>query len=298
MDSAVSVGEGAMGEVRTYDLAFGCGFSCGVTQALREANLQFASFPFDWTATPSFPKAARMVATDFAHWMDRDDLELVDVRHSGINKRIYANRRTGFGFVHDFSLFMEPDVSYAAESAKYARRIERLGKALSSARKVLAVCVEWPFLGELKKESLSETKRIFETRYRNAAFDLLYFHVSDGAAEAKVESDGGGITVVGCEYRKFLPDGVLYHEIDNSQIVAYLKSNVSVPDPRSAEEKAKYEADWKKQDAARWHGRNLIETFVNRTAFRRYRKLEKFLARKGLVPPERPLWFVSEDEPR
>ena len=287
-----------MGEVRSYDLAFGCGFSCGVTQALRAAGMQFASFPFDWTATPSFLKAARMVASDFARWMDRDDLELVDVRHSGINKRIYLNRRTGFGFVHDFSLFMTADEAYAFENAKYARRIERFGKALESARRALAVCVECPLLAPLKPSTLSETKRIFETRYRNAEFDLLYFHAVDGATEAKVEADGGGITVVGCEYRKYMPGGVLHHEIDNSQIAAYLKANFSVPDTRSAEAKTKYEEEWRKHDAARWHGRNILETFVNRSAFRQYRRLEKFLARKGLVPPERPLWFVTSDEPR
>lgn len=284
--------------MRTYDIAFGCGFSCGLTQALREAGLQFASLPFDWTATPSFPKAARMVATDFAHWMDREDLVLVDVRHSGVNRRIYANRRTGFGFVHDFSLFQEPDVAYAAESAKYARRIDRLQKSLSAARRVLAVCAECPMLPPLRAETLAETKRIFETRFRNATFDLVYFHAVDGATEARVESDDGGITVVGCEYRKYLPDGVLHHEIDNSQIAAYLRANVSVPDPRSEAEKAKYAADWRRQDAARWKGRNLVETFVNRTAFRHYRRLERFLAKKGLFPPERPLWFVKPDEPR
>lgn len=284
--------------MREYDFAFGCGFSCGVTQALREANLQFASLPFDWTATPSFPKAARMAATDFAHWMDREDLELVDVRHSGVNKRIYANRRTGFGFVHDFSLFLEPDVAYAAESAKYARRIDRLQKSLSAARRVLAVCAECPMLPPLRAETLAETKRMFETRFRNATFDLVYFHAVDGAAEACVESDGGGIAVVGCEYRKYLPGGVLHHEIDNSQIVAYLKANVSVPDPRSEAEKAKYAAEWRRQDAARWHGGNAFETFANRTAFRMYRKLEKFLSKKALLPPERPLWFVDKDEPR
>ena len=287
-----------MGEVKTYDLAFSCGFSCGITQALRDAGMQFASFPFDWTATPSFPKAARMVATDFAHWMDRDDLELVDVRHSGINKRIYLNRRTGFGFIHDFSLFVEPEAAYAAESAKYARRIARLGKALASARRVLAVGVEWPILPPLTVATLAETKRIFETRYGNATFDLVYFHAVDGATEARAEHDADGVTVVGCEYRKYLPGGVLHHEIDNSQIAAYLKANFAVPDTRSEESKAKYAAEWRKQDAARWHGRNAFETFVNRTAFRQYRKLERFLVRKGLVPPEPQYWLVPRDEPR
>ena len=108
--------------MKNYDFCFGCGFSCGVTQALRAANLQFASLPFDWTATPSFPRAARIAAADFAHWLDREDLELIDVRHSGINRRIYFNRRTGFGFVHDFSLFKSPDDAYAEVAAKYERR--------------------------------------------------------------------------------------------------------------------------------------------------------------------------------
>jgi len=292
------MGQGAVGEVKTYDIAFSCGFSCGITQALREVGMQFTSFPFDWTATPSFPKAARMVATDFAHWMDRDDLELIDVRHSGINKRIYLNRRTGFGFIHDFSLFVEPEAAYAAESAKYARRIERLKKALSSAKRVLAVGVEWPILPPLTVATLAETKRMFETRYKNASFDIVYFHAVDGATEAKVESDANGVTVVGCEYRKYLPGGVLHHEIDNAQIAAYLRANFAVPDTRSTEAKARYEAEWKRQDAARWHGRNAFEAFVNRTAFRQYRKLEKFLVRKGLVPPEPQYWIVPRDEPR
>ena len=206
--------------MKNYDFCFGCGFSCGVTQALRAANLQFASLPFDWTATPSFPKAARMAASDFAHWLDREDLELIDVRHSGINRRVYFNRRTGFGFVHDFSLFKSPDDAYAEVKAKYERRAERFRECLKSARTALAVCVEWPLLGRLRDETLAETKRVFETRFPGVKFDLLYFHVAEGASAAVVESERDGITVVGCEYRKYLDDGGVHHEIDNSQILA------------------------------------------------------------------------------
>ncbi|MBR2938995.1 MAG: hypothetical protein IKC15_03940, partial [Kiritimatiellae bacterium] len=66
----------------------------------------------------------------------------------------------------------------------------------------------------------------------------------------------------------------------------------------SEEEKRRYDEDWRRQDRARWHGRNEFETMVNRSAFRLYRKLERFLARKGLAPQERPMWFVTENEPR
>jgi len=283
--------------VKTYDFAFGCGFSCGVTQALRTANLQFASLPFDWTATPSVLKAAQMVASGFDKWLERGDLELVDVRHSGINKRIYFNRRTGFGFVHDFSLFMSEGEAFAFESDKYARRIARLDKSLRAAKKVLVVAAECPILPRMTDASLAEARCVFGEKYPATAFDILYFYPEDGRTAAHVVSENDGVTVVACEYRKWL-DRELHHEIDNSQIVDFLKANVTAVDPRSEEEKAKYEADWKKQDAARWKGRNFIETFVNRTAFRRYRRLEKFLMKKGLVPPERPLWFVTKDEPR
>ena len=293
----MSMGQGTLGKVKEYDICFSCGYSCGITQALRAANLQFASLPFDWMSTPSLVKAARMVATGFAHWMDREDLELVDVRHSGINKRIYANKRTGFVFVHDFSLFQTVDEAYASESKKYARRAQRLDELLRNAKKVLAVAVEWPILPRLTDATLAESKRIFEMKYPGASFDILYFYPEDGRTSAHVVSEKDGITVVACEYRKWF-DGELNHEIDNSQIVAFLKENVSAKDPRSEAEKAKYAADWKKQDAARWKGRNFFETFVNRTAFRRYRRLEKFLRKKGLVPPERPMWFITADEPR
>ena len=286
-----------MGEVKAYDFCFGCGFSCGVTQALRAANLQFASLPFDWTATPSVLRAAQMVASGFDGWLERGDLELVDVRHSGINKRIYFNRRTGFGFVHDFSLFMTEDEAFAFESDKYARRVARLDKSIRAAKKVLVVAAECPILPRMTDASLAESKRIFEAKYPGTSFDILYFYPEDGRTSASVVSEAGGVTVVACEYRKWL-DGEIHHEIDNSQMVDFLKANVTAADPRSEEEKAKYAADWKKQDAARWKGRNLFETFVNRTAFRRYRRLEKFLMKRGLVPPERPLWFVTKDEPR
>ena len=34
------------------------------------------------------------------------------------------------------------------------------------------------------------------------------------------------------------------------------------------------------------------------TAFRLYRQLERFLARKGLAPQEHAMWFGLENEPR
>lgn len=282
--------------MKHYDFAFSCGFSCGVTQALRAADLQFASFPFDWTASQGFRACAQMIADDFAHWMDRDDLVLVDVRRGGINKHIYRNRRNGFGFVHDFSSFKTFDENYPKESAKYARRIERLKECLGAAKKVLAICVEWPILPRVSDDELAETKRILSAKYPSVDFDLLYFYNENDRREPKTVSERDGITVVANDYRTF-QYGEVNHEMDNRGLISYLKENVSVEDPRTPEEKARYAADWKKQDHARWHGKNWFETFVNRTRFRSYRRLEKFLVKKGLVPRERPLWCLAPGHP-
>ena len=282
--------------MKEYDFVFSCGYSCAVTQALRAANLQFASFPFDWMATTSFKAAAQVVANDFAHWMDREDLELVDVRRGGIMKHIYRNRRNGFGFVHDFSSFETFDESYPKEAAKYARRIERMKLDLASAKKALAIYVEAPIMPRIYDEELAETKRIFETKYPGTEFELVYC-CEDPAKTGKASvSTRDGITVIAADYRTFTEDGEVNHEMNNAFLIDYLKMNVRAVDPRTPEEKAKYAAGWEKQDKARWHGKNWFETLINRTAYRQYRKLERFLMGKGLIPKERPLWFVEPEE--
>ena len=277
--------------MKTYDFAFSCGYSCAVTQALRTANLQFASFPFDWMASPGIRACARMIAADFAHWMEREDLELVDVRRGGINKHIYRNRRTGFGFVHDFSSYRTFDENYPLESDKYVRRIARFRTCLGAAKTALAVCVEWPNLPRIEAGQLLEVRRILAAKYPSVVFDIAYFHEQDGVKALEPVEVVPGIVTGGVDYRTF-EHGELNHEMDNAFLVEWLKANVSVTDPRTPEEKARYARDWAKQDRERWHGRNLLETFINRTRYRQYRRLEKFLVSKGLVPRERPLWIL------
>lgn len=275
-----------------YDFAFSCGYSCGVTQALRAAGLQFASFPFDWTATPSFRRAAETIAGGFARWMDRGDLELVDVRRGGINKHIYRNRRTGFGFVHDFSSYKTFDDNYPEVAEKYERRIERLQSCFLSAKKILAIFVEWPIFGRVSDEELSDARRILSERYPSAEFEVLYFYCEDGCKVARTVSSCDGITVVANDYRTF-QYGEINHEMDNRALMRYLRENILVEDPRTPEEKSLYAAGWERQDKARWHGRNWLEDLVNRTMYRHYRRLERSLVEKGLVPREQPLWCLA-----
>lgn len=281
--------------MKQYDFAFSCGLQCGASMALREAGLQFASYPFDWVFSPSLPQSVRLVSDGCAHWLEPQDLELVDVRRGGIGKHVYRNRRTGVWFVHDFSSFRTFEENLPEVTAKYQRRIQRLRDDLSRARQALAVCIESPRRPRLTDGELAAALQILRAAYPAAKIELLYFFVREGVNEPVAESSCDGVTAVGLDYRTF-DGGELNHLVETSGVVRYLRANVSVPDRRTDEQKRRYEADWRAQDRARWHGTGLVSTFVNRTAYRFYRKLEKFLVKKGLVPRERPLWCLPPEE--
>ena len=140
--------------------------------------------------------------------------------------------------------------------------------------------------------NLAEARRILSAKYPATAFDIAYFYVRDGIRTPETTVVEPGLVVGGVDYRTFA-SGELNHEMDHAFLVDWLKANVTVTDPRTPEERTKYAQDWAKQDRERWHGRNFLETFVNRTKYRQYRRLEKFLVDKGLVPRERPLWCLA-----
>ena len=278
--------------MRQYDFAFSCGLQCGASMALREAGLQFASYPFDWTTVRDFPAAARIIASDFAGWLESpDNLELVDVRRGGLNKSVWLDHATGCGYVHDFSLFRPFEEMYPEVCEKYRRRIGRLQKDLRNAKTALAVCTEVPKRGRASDAELIEGRRILEEKFPGTKFDVLYFYPGDGDPVPRIVADG--IIAVAVECRTF-EYGELSPTVDTTRIARYLRENVRVADPRTEEEKAQYLRDWTKQDRARWHGRNWLETFWIRTKFRQYRRLEKFLIGKRLVPRERPYWALWE----
>lgn len=256
--------------------------------ALRAAGLQFASYPFDWVSSPGFGACAKMIADDFRGWLESpDDLDLIDIRRGGINKHVYRNAKTGFAFYHDFSSFRSFAENYPLVREKYLRRIARFQQLLRSSKRILAVCVELPVRPRLADAELVDIRKTLSAKMPDQTVDLLYFYVRQGVSSVEVVADG--ITAVGLDYRTFR-DGELWHEVKADDIVTYLESHVAVTDNRSEEEKARYQSEWLRQDKARWHGRNWWETMVNRTAFRFYRKLERFLERKELVPREPPAW--------
>lgn len=275
-----------------YDIAFSLGFSCGCSRALRSAGLQFASYPLDWTGSPGIVESARMIANDFAGWLERDDLELVDVRAGRFGNHIYRNRKTRFGFPHEFSSFFTFDEAYGPTVEKHRRRIARLMKHMGEAKKVLVAYVERPINSRAPDADLVEARRILMEKFPGKSIDVLYFHCfpKDGEREFAEERIGNGITAVVCNYRRF-QDGEVWHEIDYGRIAGWLREHVAVEDRRTEAEKAAYEEESRAAKRRRFAGGGPLRRKINELQYRLYRHLDEALKRKGLLPRERALWF-------
>lgn len=277
--------------MRSYDLAFSLGFSCGTSIALRAAGLQYMSCPLDWVGSPGVVASAKAIAADFSGWLEKDDLRLYDIRRGALNKHVYLNARTGFGFPHDFSSFVGFDEAYPEVRAKYDRRIARFYDIAGKAKRLLAVYVEFPVKGPTPISELEEARRILSARFSGAGVDILCFHEGVGRLEPAVREPSPGITMVEVDYRT-VERGQVMHTVDHSRIARYLKENVSVADVRSGEEKSGYVERKAAKRVQRWGSGGVFSRLVNRISYRLYRKLEKRLVDKGLVPWEGPLWFV------
>ncbi len=275
--------------MQNYDMAFSLGFSCGCSRALRKAGLQFASYPLDWTGSPGIVASARMIASDFAGWLERDDLELVDIRAGRFGNRIYRSRRTRFGFPHEFSSFLTFDEAYEPTVEKHRRRIERLMAHVRAAKRVLVAYVERPINPIAADADLIETKRILEEKFPGVAFELVYFFQGEEpTADCPIAP---GITAVARDYRQIV-NGEIWHEIDYGSIAAWLQVHATVTDPRSDEEKAAYAATKAAEKHRRFAGeRNPFRRKLNEIEYKLYRHLDAILQKKGVLPREKALWF-------
>ena len=276
--------------MKEYDLAFGMGFSCAVSQALREAGLQYASFPLDWIGSPGLAESAAMVAGGFKDWFRREDLALHAVRRAPLYAHVYRNVRTGFGFPHDFPSFRGFDELYAEAAEKYARRIPRFLKALAGAKRALAVYLERPINPVQDDAAVLAARDRLAAAFPGAEIDLLYFHRQDGAREPAVRRLSDRVTAVGLDLVK-RENGEISNIVERQLLTAYLKTVARVEDVRGAAAREARQAFEKGKRADRWNAKGPVSRFVNAQAFKLYRRLEKFLVARGLVPAEGPLWF-------
>ena len=270
--------------MKQFDMAFSMGFSCGGTMALRRAGMQFVSYPLDWIGSPGIVASAKMIAADFAGWFEKDDLQLVAVRGGSFQNNVYQNRKTRFGFPHDFPRFFRFEERYPETAEKYERRIRRFMSDLGAAKTALVVYIERPINPRATDADLAEAKCILEARFPETKFELVYFFLDEGRKDFAETAVADGITAVACDYVQY-DHGEKSHAILADVPSAYFCGRFEVPDRRSAVEKESYVAAKKSDRREKFGGK------LNEIKYRIYRKLEKELQEKGLVPRDFPLWF-------
>lgn len=279
--------------MKDYDFAFSLGFCCTCSEALRAEGLQYASAPFDWVGISSVLQAPRAIADDFADWFDRDLLDLWDVRIlGGFTTRVYRNRKTGVGFVHEFSNAEPIETHYDRERAKYDRRIARFRENLDAAHRVLAVYMELPDGRRATEAELIEARRLLSDKYPGKEFDLLYMYEDPSCPEWKEVSASDGIVVAKMDYRTFL-DGTLMHVCRHDQVRSCVRAYGRVPDRRTAEEKAAFAAARQKAKSAMF-GKGRFARWLNKRLLRWFRNLEAYLETQKIMPGDRPLWFDGD----
>lgn len=126
-----------------FDFVVGIGSACIASQALRDAGLQYASYPFDWMSGPAFGQRIHTVCSGFEGWFRQEDLEFAG-NPNGFTHDSYRNRATNAFYPHDFEIGRPFDESYPAVKEKYDRRIGRLYASIRRSKRVLLVWLENP----------------------------------------------------------------------------------------------------------------------------------------------------------
>lgn len=159
-----------------YDLIFSIGEACSCTSALRAAYLQIASYPFDWLFGSDFIGRCKILSSEFARFIEKDDLEYVFSARS-ISCDAYHNVYNGLTFNHDFLMNKKLDETYSDVKAKYARRIQRLLDNIKNAKRILIVYIETPETGhiEVNDSTILEGYNIIKNKFKDKNIDLLYF---------------------------------------------------------------------------------------------------------------------------
>ena len=276
--------------MRQYDIAVGLGVGCGVSISMRDAGAQYLSLPFDWIGCNDPVRLAEIAAGRFRDWMRLEDLEIQGVRIASQSVHfVVSNRRTGLLAPHDFSAYAPLANQYPAFAEKMSRRIARFEGIVSSAQAVLLVNVENPQRpGCLSDEDLERARSVLAAAYPNAVFDLVCFQHENGVRGLSEHRVSERIVRVGCGLQQ-VSHGVVSHTYEHEPIIAWLRANVRVADPRTEEEIRAFAELKRRQREDRFGRVGPFARLVARLQFRAYKKLQKALVRKGVIPGKRPM---------
>ena len=262
-----------------YDLVFGLGFACSCSESLRAAGLQLLSFPYDWIAPTIGPGIdyghelrgrIREIEDDFSQWLQPDELEFVRSSEA-TGKDIYASKRLGHTFNHDFPRGASYGETFPAVREKYRRRAARLLGLMRASRRILVVRVDRPDLSvPTDVADCRDAVRALELKFSPARFDFLQVSFEAGRREVREEALGGNVTRWTLDYQDHRPEAGSW-QVDIPKLGGLLRERFAVRDYRTRAERKAFAAARRQKRYAKLGARNYLE----------YQILRLFRRRKG-----------------
>ena len=267
-----------------FDFTFTLGSSCTATDVLRQAGLQFGTFPLDWVGRLGVAARTDLIVGGFKDFLRADRLKLECTADDGCHLR-YVDAERGTAFFHDFPVGKPLAESFPVVRAKYDRRIARFLRYLQDARSVLVV-----WIGDFRdgRDGISSSDAEFsacldrlEKRFPGTHFALLVFDQAEaGAAPQERAVTDGRIRRMAVDYRDW-EQGPESWAIRTDRLLPHL-AHFIVRDYRTAEEKRAYRRAQRRAKYARLHVKSWWEALLVGFQYRLFRHLRKRLGRRGI----------------
>lgn len=260
-----------------YDFVLGLGTTCLCSQALRAANLQLTSFPFDWVGGRELSVKARHMVEGFPGWFEPGTLTLIDSPCKTALTTAWSDT-LGYTPVHDFHRGIPLEEELPKVRAKYRRRIARMERLLNQSRRVLLVCVDMPNYPVSTPEEAVKARQVLQERWPKTEFDFLFF--KNGKSPTVDAPSTDGIRIVTLPYLS----GEANTATDGVEVIAaWLRDRMRVRDYRTSDERR----TWKQKVRQRKYGEYNAKSFwgycLTRWQYKIYRSLHKRLSRKGVI---------------
>lgn len=157
-----------------YDAVVSLGGSCASCLQIRKRELQTQAYPFDYVfcedAQFQFHILGKLFATDFAHWLQRENIVPLAKNERGISDLYqYKDAYTGFRYIHDFKKPVEDDEMYQAFYEKYTRRLKRLYEKIENSKRILFVS---DAVSRLKVADIKPLLGVLNKKWKHKTFDI------------------------------------------------------------------------------------------------------------------------------
>jgi len=267
-----------------HDFAFVLGSSCTATDVLRQAGLQYGTFPLDWIGRLSVAVRTDSIVGDFVDFLDCGRLVLEESANDGRHAR-YVDSRYGTAFFHDFPVGKPLAEVFPVVQGRYNRRTERFLRYLREAKSVLVVWISDFRDGRdgviADDGAMTACLDRLEKKFSDTHFSMLVFDQAEaGAAPCERTVVDGRIRRVTVDYRDWA-QGTESWALRADVLLPYLRMHL-VHDYRTPDERRAHARSARKAKYAKLHATSWFDMLKADIQYRLFKHLQKRLEGRGV----------------